>query len=370
MTVRTLLAEKIKKTDDNNSTANPVNRRVFLCALQKHCRLITAQSSDKLVIMRDMVSDTLSRLISAQSKEKNKMTVKKAIIPAAGLGTRFLPATKAQPKEMLPIVDKPTIQYIVEEAVASGIEDIIIISGRGKRTIEDHFDISYELEEKLDKKGKKDMLEMVQSISNLANIHYIRQKEPKGLGHAISCASSFVGDDPFAVLLGDDIVEANEPCLKQLIDVYDQHQLSVVGVHSVPDEEVSKYGIVKPGEQDYGQNVQTIQSLVEKPPADEAPSNLAVMGRYILNPSIFDILEKQAPGKGNEIQLTDAIETLNARQQVLAYDFTGERYDIGDKLGFVQATIDFALKREDLHSDIKAYMEKTLENLKDQEGTQ
>ncbi|QKY70438.1 UTP--glucose-1-phosphate uridylyltransferase GalU [Lentibacillus sp. CBA3610] len=291
------------------------------------------------------------------------MKVKKAIIPAAGLGTRFLPATKAQPKEMLPIVDKPTIQYIVEEAVDSGIEDIIIISGRGKRAIEDHFDISYELEEKLAKKGKQEQLEIVQSISNLANIHYIRQKEPKGLGHAIACASSFVGDEPFAVLLGDDIVEADEPCLKQLINVYEQHQQSVVGVHSVPEEEVSKYGVVQPGDQNNGSNVRAIHSLVEKPPKEDAPSNLAVMGRYILNPSIFDILDKQEPGKGDEIQLTDAIETLNEQEQVLAYDFAGERYDIGDKLGFVQATIDFALKREDLHSDIKAYMEKTLENL-------
>ncbi|SFB27239.1 UDP-glucose pyrophosphorylase [Lentibacillus halodurans] len=297
------------------------------------------------------------------------MRVRKAIIPAAGLGTRFLPATKAQPKEMLPIVDKPTIQYIVEEAVASGIEDIIIISGRGKRTLEDHFDISYELEEKLAQNGKSEMLEMVQSISNLANIHYIRQKEPKGLGHAISCASSFVGTEPFAVLLGDDIVEADEPCLKQLIDLYEQHQLSVVGVHSVPEEDVSKYGIVKPGFQNYGPNAGTIQSLVEKPPKEKAPSNLAVMGRYVLNPSIFDILANQEPGKDNEIQLTDAIEKLNEQEQVLTYNFTGERYDVGNKLGFVQATIDFALRRKDLHTDIKAYMEKTLENLKNQEDT-
>ncbi|WP_010531623.1 UTP--glucose-1-phosphate uridylyltransferase GalU [Lentibacillus jeotgali] len=296
------------------------------------------------------------------------MEVKKAIIPAAGLGTRFLPATKAQPKEMLPIVDKPTIQYIVEEAVASGIEDIIIISGRGKRAIEDHFDISYELEEKLANKGKTEMLEVVQSISNLANIHYIRQKEPKGLGHAISCASSFVGNEPFAVLLGDDIVEANEPCLKQLIDVYEYNQLSVVGVHSVPEEDVSKYGIVQPGDQDYGPNVRAIESLMEKPSIEDAPSNLAVMGRYILSPSIFDILENQEPGKGDEIQLTDAIETLNEQEQVLAYDFAGERYDIGNKFGFVQATIDFALKRGDLHNDIKDYMEKTLNNLNSQEG--
>ncbi|MBP1971490.1 UTP--glucose-1-phosphate uridylyltransferase [Virgibacillus natechei] len=292
------------------------------------------------------------------------MKVRKAIIPAAGLGTRFLPATKAQPKEMLPIVDKPTIQYIVEEAVASGIEDIIIISGRGKRAIEDHFDISYELEEKLAQKDKQEMLEMVQSISNLANIHYIRQKEPKGLGHAIACAHSFVGNEPFAVLLGDDIVEADEPCLKQLIGVYDEHQSSVIGVHDVPMEDVSKYGIIKPlTTKDYGPSIRAIDSLVEKPAKDKAPSNLAIMGRYVLSPAIFDILENQEPGKDNEIQLTDAIETLNEQEQVLAYNFTGERYDIGGKLGFVQATIDFALNREDLHDDIKAYMKKTLAKL-------
>ncbi|GAB3058511.1 UTP--glucose-1-phosphate uridylyltransferase GalU [Virgibacillus ainsalahensis] len=293
------------------------------------------------------------------------MKVKKAIIPAAGLGTRFLPATKAQPKEMLPIVDKPTIQYIVEEAVDSGIEDIIIISGRGKRAIEDHFDTSYELEEKLTQKGKMEMLEMVQSITNLANIHYIRQKEPKGLGHAIACAHSFVGNEPFAVLLGDDIVEAEEPCLKQLIDVYDTYNSSVVGVHDVPEEDVSKYGIINPAAgRDYGSSIQAIESLVEKPPVEQAPSNLAIMGRYVLTPGIFHILENLEPGKGGEIQLTDAIEILNQQEQVLAYNFTGERYDIGGKLGFVQATIDFALNREDLHEDIKAYMEKKLERLR------
>ncbi|WP_085506207.1 UTP--glucose-1-phosphate uridylyltransferase GalU [Thalassobacillus devorans] len=293
------------------------------------------------------------------------MRVKKAIIPAAGLGTRFLPATKAQPKEMLPIVDKPTIQYIVEEAVQSGIEDIIIISGRGKRAIEDHFDTSYELEEKLTQKGKTDMLEMVQSISSLANIHYIRQKEPKGLGHAISVAESFVGNEPFAVLLGDDIVEAEEPCLKQLIDVYDQYGHSVVGVQDVPWENVSKYGIINPSDKNgYPEAVQETESLVEKPPVDKAPSNLAIMGRYVLSPEIFGILKTQAPGKDGEIQLTDAIETLNDREKVLAYNFTGKRYDIGGKLGFVQATIDFALNREDLHEEIKAYMEKKLDNLR------
>ncbi|HLR67771.1 UTP--glucose-1-phosphate uridylyltransferase GalU [Virgibacillus alimentarius] len=292
------------------------------------------------------------------------MRVKKAIIPAAGLGTRFLPATKAQPKEMLPIVDKPTIQYIVEEAINSGIEDIIIVSGRGKRAVEDHFDVSYELEETLAHKGKVEMLEMVQSISNMANIHYIRQKEPKGLGHAIYCANRFVGNEPFAVLLGDDIVEAEEPCLKQLINVYDEYQSSVVGVHDVPMEDVSKYGIIKPkATNGYGPSIRAIESLVEKPDVEKAPSNLAIMGRYVLSPEIFDILETLEPGKGDEIQLTDAIEKLNEQEQVLAYNFVGERYDIGDKLGFVQATIDFALNREDLHDDIKAYMEKTLASL-------
>ncbi|GAA0487080.1 UTP--glucose-1-phosphate uridylyltransferase GalU [Salinibacillus aidingensis] len=289
------------------------------------------------------------------------MKVRKAIIPAAGLGTRFLPATKAQPKEMLPIVDKPTIQYIVEEAVESGIEDIIIVSGRGKRAIEDHFDISYELEEKLEQKGKTEMLEMVRSISNLANIHYIRQKEPKGLGHAISVASRFVGDEPFAVLLGDDIVQADTPCLKQLIQTFDQHQSSIVGVQGVSDEEVSKYGVVEPLDgEDLGPNTIGVKSFVEKPPVEEAPSNLAIMGRYILTPEIFDILEDLPPGKGNEVQLTDAIQILNESQKVLAYNFSGKRYDIGNKLGFMKASIDFALSRNDLKEDVADYLKQKL----------
>lgn len=291
------------------------------------------------------------------------MKVRKAIIPAAGLGTRFLPATKAQPKEMLPIVDKPTIQYIVEEAVASGIEDIIIISGRGKRAIEDHFDTSYELEEKLAEKGKTAMLDMVQSISNLANIHYIRQREPKGLGHAIACAHTFVGEEPFAVLLGDDIVKSNTPCLKQLINVYDEHQTSVIGVHEVPEEDVSKYGIIKPSaNKDYGLSISEIETLVEKPTTAQAPSNLAIMGRYILTPGIFPILENLAPGQGGEVQLTDGLVKLNDQEPILAYNFEGKRYDIGDKLGFVQATIDFALNRHDLNEDIRAYMKKKLDS--------
>ncbi|GGA64658.1 UTP--glucose-1-phosphate uridylyltransferase GalU [Ornithinibacillus halotolerans] len=293
------------------------------------------------------------------------MKVKKAIIPAAGLGTRFLPATKAQPKEMLPIVDKPTIQYIVEEAVASGIEDIIIISGRGKRAIEDHFDISYELEEKLLAKGDEETLEMVRSISDLANIHYIRQKEPKGLGHAIYCAHTFVGNEPFAVLLGDDIVESSEPTLRQLINVYEQHQSSVIGVHDVPLEEISKYGVIKPLERENNDQsrITPVETLIEKPAKEEAPSNLAIMGRYVLSPAIFPILEDLPPGKDNEIQLTDALVKLNEIEQVLAYNFEGKRYDVGNKLGFVQATIDFALNRPDLHNEVKKYMQWKLENL-------
>jgi len=289
------------------------------------------------------------------------MTVKKAIIPAAGLGTRFLPATKAQPKEMLPIVDKPTIQYIIEEAVSSGIEDIIIISGRGKRAIEDHFDKSYELEEKLEQKQDWETLEQVRSISKLANIHYIRQKEPLGLGHAIGCASSFIGNEPFAVLLGDDIVVSEKPCLKQLIDVHEEHHAAVIGAHSVPWEDVSKYGIIDPeNKEETAGRTSFVHDLVEKPDAKEAPSNLAIMGRYILTPEIFSILQTLEPGKDNEIQLTDALKKLNQTQDVVAYNFEGERYDVGNKFGFIEATIDFALGRPDLRADVLEYMKKKL----------
>ncbi|PTL40236.1 UTP--glucose-1-phosphate uridylyltransferase GalU [Alkalicoccus saliphilus] len=286
------------------------------------------------------------------------MKVKKAIIPAAGLGTRFLPATKAQPKEMLPIVDKPTIQYIVEEAIASGIEDIIIISGRGKRAIEDHFDKSYELEETLRQKEKFAVLKEVQDISNMANIHYIRQKEPKGLGHAISVAKNFIGDEPFAVLLGDDIVESRDtPCLKQLINVFDRYNSSVVGVQPVPVKDVSKYGIISSLTTEIEDGVIHVKDLIEKPSIEEAPSNKAIMGRYILRPEIFEILEKLPPGSGNEIQLTDAIRELNKSQVVLACEFSGTRYDVGDKLGFVKATVDFALNRDDLKEEMLNYLE-------------
>ncbi|OIJ21745.1 UTP--glucose-1-phosphate uridylyltransferase [Anaerobacillus alkalidiazotrophicus] len=290
------------------------------------------------------------------------MQVKKAIIPAAGLGTRFLPATKAQPKEMLPIVDKPTIQYIIEEAIASGIEDIIVVTGRGKRAIEDHFDKSFELEETLEKKNKTELLEEVQAISAMTNIHYIRQKEANGLGHAIWCARKFIGNEPFAVLLGDDIVQSETPCLKQLMDVYTKYNSSVVGVQEVPDEDVSKYGIVAPKGSEIERNVIHAETFVEKPSVEDAPSNYAIMGRYILRPEIFDVLETLPPGAGGEIQLTDAIKVLNNSQAVLAYNFHGIRYDVGDRLGFIKATVDFALQRNDLSEDVAKYIKDIYEH--------
>lgn len=285
------------------------------------------------------------------------MKVRKAIIPAAGLGTRFLPATKAQPKEMLPIVDKPAIQYIVEEAIESGIEDIIIVTGRGKRAIEDHFDKSYELEETLRKKNQQELLEGVQQISNMANIHYIRQKEARGLGDAIHCASRFIGNEPFAVLLGDDIVRSEKPCLLQLIEVYNRYSTSVVGVQEVKREDVHKYGIINPRNISFDERIMSVGNLVEKPSIEDAPSSYAILGRYILQPNIFDILADLPPGTGGEIQLTDGINLLNEKKEVLAYEFVGKRYDLGDKLGFVKATIDFALEREDMNRDVLMYLE-------------
>ena len=285
--------------------------------------------------------------------------VRKAIIPAAGLGTRFLPATKAMPKEMLPIVDKPTIQYIVEEAVASGIEDIIIVTGKGKRAIEDHFDNAFELEQNLLEKKKYELLEKVQESSKMVDIHYIRQKEPKGLGHAVWCARKFIGDEPFAVLLGDDIVQAEKPCLRQLIDEYEQTLSSVIGVQTVPEENTHRYGIIDPLEQD-GRRYQ-VRKFVEKPAQGTAPSNLAIMGRYVLTPEIFMFLEQQQIGAGGEIQLTDAIQHLNEIQRVFAYDFEGTRYDVGEKLGFVQTTIEMALQHPELKEDMVALMTQILE---------
>lgn len=283
------------------------------------------------------------------------MKVRKAIIPAAGLGTRFLPATKAQPKEMLPIVDKPTIQYIIEEAVQSGIEEILIITGRNKKCIEDHFDKSVELEMELEKSGKEEMLKMVRDISDLVDIHYIRQKEPKGLGHAIHCAKTFVGNEPFAVLLGDDVVYSDgKPCLKQLLDCFDEYKTSVLGVQQVAHENVSKYGIIDGLHIE--DRVYKVKNLVEKPSVEEAPSNIAILGRYIITPTIFEILENTAPGKGGEIQLTDALETLISQEAMYAYNFEGKRYDVGDKLGFLQATVEYALRRPELRDQFVDYL--------------
>ncbi|MFC5701760.1 UTP--glucose-1-phosphate uridylyltransferase GalU [Cohnella faecalis] len=281
--------------------------------------------------------------------------VRKAIIPAAGLGTRFLPATKAMPKEMLPIIDKPTIQYIVEEAVESGIEDILIVTGKGKRAIEDHFDHAFELESNLVEKGKLKLLEEVQRSSKV-DIHYIRQKEPKGLGHAIWCARRFIGDEPFAVLLGDDIVRSEVPCLKQMIQQYDHVGASIIGVQPVSDIETQRYGIIDPSGKE-GQ-LYRVNNFVEKPPLGMAPSNLAIMGRYVLTADIFPFLETQETGVGGEIQLTDAIQKLNEIQQVYAYHFYGTRYDVGEKLGFIQTTIDFAMSNEELRAPLLESMER------------
>ncbi|KYG30599.1 UTP--glucose-1-phosphate uridylyltransferase GalU [Alkalihalobacillus trypoxylicola] len=288
--------------------------------------------------------------------------VKKAIIPAAGLGTRFLPATKAMPKEMLPIVDKPTIQYIIEEAVEAGIEDIIIVTGKGKRAIEDHFDHAFELEQNLLEKQKLELLDKVVATSKV-DIHYIRQKEPKGLGHAVWCARKFIGDEPFAVLLGDDIVQSEVPCTKQLINVYEEKGASVIGVQTVPDEETHRYGIVAPSEK-FGKTYE-VESFVEKPKQGTAPSNLAIMGRYVLTPEIFDLLENQESGAGGEIQLTDAIQRLNEQQGVYAYDFDGKRYDVGEKLGFVLTTLDFALQRPELREDLMNVMKSYISQSED-----
>ena len=282
--------------------------------------------------------------------------IRKAVIPAAGYGTRFLPATKATPKEMLPIVDKPTIQYIVEEAKASGIEDILIISGHGKRAIEDHFDSAPALEMELQAKGKTDLLKIVQETADI-NIHYIRQRYMRGLGDAILCARAFMGDEPFAVLLGDDVVyNPDKPALAQLIDIYEATGGSVLGCQNVSEDKVSAYGIVA-GEETDNSRLMRVSDMVEKPAREEAPSRMAVLGRYIIKPQIFDILTQTKPGKGGEIQLTDALKELARQDAVYAYDFIGQRYDVGDKLGFLKATVEFALRREDLGADFKAYLQ-------------
>ena len=287
------------------------------------------------------------------------MKIRKAIIPAAGLGTRFLPATKAMPKEMLPIVDKPTIQYIVEEAVASGIEDILIVTGKGKRAIEDHFDSSFELEHSLREKGKLRILGEVQYSSEMADIHYIRQKEPKGLGHAVWCARKFIGDEPFAVLLGDDIVQAETPSLKQMIGLFEKLQSSILGVKTVMKEEVSRYGIIDGVSID--DRLYEVNGLIEKPDPELAPTNIAIMGRYILTPAIFEILGYQEAGAGGEVQLTDAISVLQSRENVYAYEFEGQRFDVGEKMGFIKTTLEFAMQRDDLRDELITFVKGLLE---------
>ena len=282
------------------------------------------------------------------------MKIKKAVIPAAGLGTRFLPATKAIPKEMLLIVDKPTIQYIVEEVIASGIEDVLIITGRNKGSIEEHFDRAVELEDNLEKTNKEELLEEVRKISKMINIHTVRQKNPLGLGHAVCCAKSFVGNEPFAVLLGDDIVDSNKPCLKQMMEMYEEYKATILGVQPVAWENVNKYGIVS-GDK-IRDSIYSVKDLVEKPSVDNAPTNIAILGRYIITPTIFEILENTGRGVGGEIQLTDALKDLCNVEDVFAYIFEGRRYDVGSKIGFLEATVDFALKRDGLKDDFRKYL--------------
>jgi len=287
--------------------------------------------------------------------------IRKAVIPAAGLGTRFLPVTKSVPKEMLPIVDKPTIQYIIEEIVASGIEEILIINGRNKEIIINHFDKVPELEALLRASGKTDALEEVQAITDMARIFSVRQKEAKGLGHAVLCAKEFVGNEPFAVVLGDDIVyNDGKPALKQMIDVFEKYQSSVIGIQQVPKDQVNKYGIVSGTKVD--DRVFQVNDLVEKPAIGEAPSTMAILGRYIITPAIFDILEHTGKGAGGEIQLTDGLKTLATMEKMFAYDFIGERYDVGDKLGFLQATVEFGLKNEELGIHFREYLETLMKN--------
>lgn len=290
-----------------------------------------------------------------------KMRVRKAVFPAAGLGTRFLPATKAQPKEMLPLVDKPIIQYGVEEALASGCDQIIIVTGRGKQAIEDHFDVSYELERMLEDRKKTDLLQIVRHISDLIHVSYVRQKEALGLGHAVLTARELVGNEPFAVLLADDVIDADPPCLKQMIDVFEQMQCSVLATQIVEGKAISAYGVldVKPVEGKFGGRLYQIHNMVEKPRLEDAPSNLAIIGRYILTPTVFDTLSEIKPGAGGELQLTDGMKLLLKREKMYAYVYEGKRHDTGDKLGFLKATVEFALKRQDLGKEFREYL-KTL----------
>jgi UTP--glucose-1-phosphate uridylyltransferase len=284
------------------------------------------------------------------------MSIRKAVFPAAGLGTRFLPATKAQPKEMLPLVDKPIIQYVIEEAVASGITSIIIVTGKGKNAIEDHFDVSKELERLLEERGQTDLLQQVRSISNLINISYVRQGESLGLGHAVLMAKDLVGDEPFAVMLGDDIIDNPVPCMRQMVDVFERHQGPVIAVQRVPKAEISAYGVIDGSAEPNDERVYRIRDLVEKPKAEEAPSDLAIIGRYILTPDIFEELEKTPRDLGGEIQLTNGMRQLCRKRPLFGYRFEGVRHDAGNKLGFLKATVEFALKRPDLGGPFREYL--------------
>lgn len=286
------------------------------------------------------------------------MKVKKAVIPAAGFGTRFLPATKSTPKEMLTIVDRPAIHYNVEELIEAGIEDILIIIGRNKEEIANYFDRSPELELFLKENGKEELYDLTERISNMANIHYVRQKDARGLGHAVLCAKTFVGDEPFALLLGDDLVYSSKPCIQQLAEMYEKYESTIIGVQAVEKSQVNKYGIIDGIK--VGENLYEVKDLVEKPAVDEAPSNIAIMGRYILTPDIFEMIENTPPGKGNEIQLTDALKKLNEQKEIYAYEFEGKRYDTGDKLGYLIATVEYALRNEELSEDFRDYLKKLL----------
>jgi UTP--glucose-1-phosphate uridylyltransferase len=294
-----------------------------------------------------------------RERVRMRKKVRKAVFPAAGLGTRFLPATKAQPKEMLPLVDKPIIQYAVEEALASGVETIIIVTGRGKRAIEDHFDVAYELEKTLEERGQLDLLQIVRGVSDMIRVSYVRQKEALGLGHAILMARDLVGDEPFAVLLGDDIIDAPVPCLRQMLDVYESSPASIVAIQEVPREMISHYGVISGTPVQYkGRNDQLfrVNDLVEKPAAEQAPSNLAIIGRYILEPEIFAALESTTPGAGGEIQLTDGLRALLRERPVYGWRFDGKRYDAGDKLGYLTATVEFALRNPELGDAFRQYL--------------
>ena len=292
--------------------------------------------------------------LPGSATSEDPMKIKKAVFPVAGLGTRFLPATKASPKEMLPLIDKPLVQYVVEEAVAAGIEQVLFVTGRGKRAIEDHFDISFELESILREKGKEDEFKEVRDIAEMMSIFYVRQRQALGLGHAILCAREFVGNEPFAVLLGDDIIDGEKPCLGQLLDVYEKYRGSVLALEQVPLENISSYGCVEATEM--SDRIYQVTNLVEKPKKEDAPSDLAIIGRYVLTPEIFPILERQEPGKGGEIQLTDAILTLSRQEPIYGCRFEGTRHDCGDKLGFLKATVDMALKRKELGKGLEEYL--------------